>query len=86
MIENQSGAVFGPTAGIARKLDAPELAALDAPGEAAALTSIEGAIQGGGDLNGTASTSIFHGQAGTAAQRIALPRRPPNSGNYCGVI
>lgn len=42
---------------------------------------------GGGDQNGTASTAILHGQAGTAASRIATQRIPRNMApNYCGVV
>lgn len=62
-----SGAIYGPTPGIERNMDVPE-------------------IFGGGDQNGTASTSILHGQAGTAASKIATPRNLRMSPNYCGVV
>lgn len=70
-----SGAIFGATAGIARKLDAivtglPK----DTPG----------AIQGGGDLNGTQATSIMFSHAGTAAERISVPRAAAS--NFCGIV
>jgi len=74
----QSGAIYGPTAGISRNMAAPEPALLSAD-----QTSF---AQGGGNLNGSANTANLLGQAGTAAQRIAIARRPPNSGNYCGVV
>ena len=70
---NPTGAVFGATPGIARNLNPLDLP----PGPQ---------NQGGGDLNGTQATSILFSHAGTAAQRVALPRRPMNSGNYCGVV
>jgi hypothetical protein len=80
-IPNQSGAVFGPTAGIARNMQwniGPqgqiEPLASGAPGT------------GGGDLNGTASTSILMYQAGTNATRWQMPRKAMNPGNYCGVV
>lgn len=42
---------------------------------------------GGGDVNGTGATTILHGQAGTAASRVATQRVPRTiSPNYCGVI
>jgi hypothetical protein len=74
---NQSGALFGVTAGIARDMEATP------PVEPADATPY---AQGGGNLNGSANTAHLMGQAGTAAQRIAVARRPPNSGNYCGVV
>lgn len=40
---------------------------------------------GGGDQNGTAAPILFY-QAGTAGDRLANPRKPPNPGNYCGVV
>jgi hypothetical protein len=41
-------------------------------------------LQGGGDQNGSQNTAHMMGQAGTGANRVALPRRFQN--NYCGVI
>ena len=76
-IPNQSGAIFGPTAGISRnmQLDMPEPRDVPSP-----------ETQGGGDLNGTSATSILMYQAGTNATRWQMPRKAPNPGNYCGVI
>ena len=71
-IANRSGALFGVTAGISRNMEA-----VLPPGPT---------NQGGGNLNGTQATSILFHQSGTSGQRIAVPRRPPNSGNYCGVV
>jgi hypothetical protein len=71
-IPNQSGAIYGPTLGISRNMSL-------GPG-------IENQTTGGGNLNGSANTALLLGQAGTAAQRIAVARRPPNSGNYCGIV
>jgi hypothetical protein len=73
---NQSGAIFGPTVGIARNLSVEPVAPADAPG----------AIQGGGNLNGTQATSILVYQAGTNATRWQMPRKFPNSGNWCGIV
>jgi hypothetical protein len=42
------------------------------------------ATYGGGDLNGTAATVILHGQAGTDASQLQMPRQ--SSGNYTGII
>lgn len=74
-LPNASGAIFGPTLGIARNMQAltPTL-------------DMAGPGQGGGDLNGTASTSILIYQAGTNATRWQTPRKAPNPGNYCGVV
>ena len=74
--EPNSRKVAATTLGISRNMQADLIVPLDAPG----------LQQGGGNLNGTQATSILHGQSGTAAQRIALPRKPPNAGNYCGVV
>lgn len=41
---------------------------------------------GGGDLNGTNSSAILFYQAGTAGDQLSMPRKPPNPGNYCGVV
>lgn len=38
---------------------------------------------GGGNLNGTASTAILHGQSGTGAGSGQVPRQ--NGGNYTGI-
>lgn len=40
----------------------------------------------GGDQNGTAATSIVHGQSGTAAHKISVPRLFHNAGNFCGTV
>jgi hypothetical protein len=64
--------VAATTAGIARKLDL-----------IAEPRAMPGG-QGGGNLNGTAATSILYVHAGTSAQRIAVPRQ--SAGNYCGVV
>ena len=73
---NVSGAIFGPTLGISRNM------------QPAAVPGVLGApdpyAQGGGDLNGSANTANLLGHAGTAAQRIAVPRS--NLGNYTGII
>ena len=72
---NQSGAIYGPTAGISRNMQgATSPVPTDTPGQQ----------QGGGNLNGTQATSILFSHAGTAAQRIAVPRTV--AGNYCGVV
>jgi hypothetical protein len=43
---------------------------------------------GGGSLNGTASTVLLKGQAGTAANRGSVPRAnlKAGGGNYCGTV
>lgn len=41
---------------------------------------------GGGDMNGTAATSILHHQSGTAAGKINVPRLFHNPGNWCGTV
>jgi hypothetical protein len=68
-----TGAVFGPTPGVSRNMQEPP--------EVADLAAMN---QGGGDLNGSANTANLLGHAGTAAQRIAVPRT--NLGNYTGII
>ena len=46
-----------------------------------------GPNQGGGDLNGTAATSILAGKSGTNATRWQTIRTPRSgAGNYCGVV
>jgi hypothetical protein len=77
MMINRSGAIFGPTLGIARNMQADLMlggAPFAAPG------------QGGGNLNGTQATSILVYQAGTDATRWQMPRKFPNSGNWCGIV
>jgi hypothetical protein len=76
-IPNQSGAIFGPTPGIARQMETPP------PIEKAGATPF---AQGGGNLNGSANTALLLGQAGTAGVRVAVARLPPGSGNYCGIV
>jgi hypothetical protein len=76
---NASGAVFGPTPGISRNMQAtlqPPPVLFDAPGT----------LQGGGDLNGTQATSILMHQAGTNASRWQMPRLFAHSGNWCGIV
>jgi hypothetical protein len=80
MTPNQSGALFGPTPGIARNMQAD----LDLFG--ASLRDAPGAIQGGGNLNGTQATSILIAQSGTDATRWQMPRKFANPGNWCGII
>lgn len=63
-IDYPTGAIFGPTLGIARDMQAEPLTRA-APGQEFSL--------GGGDLNGTAAT-LFFGHAGTAGEQIGLPR------------
>jgi hypothetical protein len=75
---NPTGAVFGPTQGIARNMEAN---LPDAP-----LPQLAGANQGGGDLNGTQATSILHHQAGTNATRWQMPRLFAHPGNWCGIV
>lgn len=50
------------------------------------VDAVDIAPRGGGDLNGTAAASILFSHAGTAAEKIALPRKPGFSGNYTGVV
>jgi len=64
------------TAGIARVMQTEAVAPQAAP---AALTP-PATPQGGGDLNGTQSTTIMLGQAGTAGVRIAVPHQISGSG------
>jgi hypothetical protein len=75
---NPTGAIYGPTPGIARNMEwniGPE-GQLE-PG-AVPLAS------GGGNLNGSANIANLLGQAGTAGVRIAVPRA--NAGNYTGIV
>lgn len=88
MIANQSGAIYGPTAGIARNLQTN----INAFGASTASATSGGAGQpfaatgqGGGDLNGTQAL-ILHGQSGTDATRWQMPRKFSNPGNWCGII
>jgi hypothetical protein len=74
-----TGAIYGATYGLVRNLNwdiNPQNGALQ-PG-------VEPMATGGGNLNGSANTANLLGHAGTAAQRIAVPRS--SAGNYCGVI
>ena len=77
-IPNQSGAIFGPTLGISRNMQANL--------ETAPVLFDTAVTQGGGDLNGTQATSIIFYQAGTNATRWQMPRKFCNSGNFCGVV
>ena len=79
-IPNRSGAVFGPTPGVARNLQ------LNLDPFGASLRDAPGTIQGGGNLNGTAATSILIAQSGTDATRWQMPRKFVNSGNWCGIV
>jgi hypothetical protein len=78
---NPTGAIFGPTLGISRNMEAN----IDAQGLAVPL-EVGPSTQGGGDLNGTASTSILHYQSGTNATRWQQPRKFCNPGNWCGIV
>ena len=78
-IASPSGAIFGPTLGIARNMQAD----IDANGRS---TPFAAPGQGGGNLNGTQATSIMIYQAGTNATRWQMPRKFSNSGNWCGII
>ena len=79
-IANQSGAVYGPTLGICRNMQE----GIDAQGYAVPFSTAESL--GGGDLNGTASTSIIFHQAGTNATRLQMPRIFASPGNWCGIV
>jgi hypothetical protein len=79
-LPNQSGAIFGPTLGISRNMQAN----IGPQGEPAPL--ITGPNQGGGDLNGTQATTILIYQAGTNATRWQMPRKFANAGNWCGIV
>ena len=80
---NQSGAIYGPTAGISRNMQID----IEPPVEAVLLgLGLNPYAQGGGNLNGSQNTAHLMGQAGTAGQRISVPRLPMNSGNFCGVV
>ena len=68
--------VAATTAGIARNMQAPGVIGL----------GVTVTPTGGGDMNGSAATSILLHQAGTAGAQVSVPRRPPNSNNYCGVV
>jgi hypothetical protein len=74
---NVSGAIYGPTAGISRNMQAVP------PLERADMTPF---AQGGGDLNGSANTAHLMYQAGTNATRWQMPRKFANSGNWCGIV
>lgn len=83
-LPNSSGASFGATAGISRNMQwdiGPQGQLL---GVGATIAGAPGT--GGGDLNGTAATTILMYQAGTNATRWQMPRKAPNPGNYCGVV
>lgn len=70
--------VAATTPGISRDMQAslkqPEQLARDMPEQQ----------QGGGNLNGSQNTAHMMGRAGTAADRLASPRR--YQANYTGVI
>lgn len=81
MIPNQSGAVYGPTAGISRNMQID----IEPPVQAVLLgLGLDAYAQGGGNLNGSQNTALLLGQAGTAGVRIAVPRQ--GIGNYTGII
>lgn len=88
LLANQSGAIYGPTLGIARNLSVETVAPHSPSNDGRLSTPYDapGAIQGGGNLNGTQATSILFSHAGTAAERIANPRKPSNPGNWCGIV
>lgn len=58
---------------------------MNEPGDAINPLGMPGG-QGGGDLNGSQATSILHGQAGTGASAISLPRALRQSGTTTGVV
>jgi hypothetical protein len=74
---NQSGAVYGATVGVSRNMQTNIDPAVLPPGPP---------NQGGGNLNGTAATSILIAQSGTDATRWQMPRKFSNPGNWCGII
>jgi hypothetical protein len=80
-IPNQSGAVFGPTLGISRRMSID----VDALGRSLGRDASTYAA-GGGNLNGSQATPLFS-KSGTNGQRWQLLRTPrAGSGNYCGTI
>jgi hypothetical protein len=83
-IPNVSGAIFGPTAGISRNMQAD----IGPQGELVAAGSPQATpvAQGGGDLNGSANTAHLMHQAGTNATRWQMPRKFANPGNWCGIV
>jgi hypothetical protein len=58
-------------------------ASFNTKGIARMMAAPGGQAAGGGDLNGSAATHYL-GQAGTAGQRISVPRA--SAGNYTGVV
>ena len=76
-LPNASGAIFGPTLGVSRNLQWD----IGPLGQIEPLAVAPGS--GGGNLNGSANTANLLGHAGTAAQKIAVPRAM--SGNYTGL-
>ena len=87
LLTNRSGAIFGPTLGIARNLSVEPVAPSgDASNTRISTRDAPGATQGGGNLNGTQATSILIYQAGTNATRWQQPRKFANAGNWCGIV
>jgi hypothetical protein len=80
---NESGAIFGPTPGIARNLQRG-IGQFGAPDPQASVAPL---ASGGGNLNGSSATSILFGKAGTNGSRWQLIRAPRSgAGNYCGTV
>ena len=76
---NQSGAIFGPTLGISRRM------ANDVDDRGASLgVDVTPYATGGGNLNGSAAP-VFFGQAGTNATRWQMGRAR-GSTNYTGTV
>jgi hypothetical protein len=59
-------------------------ASINTPGIARNMAAPGGQAAGGGNLNGSSNTAHLLGQAGTAGQRINVPRA--SAGNYTGVV
>jgi hypothetical protein len=76
---NQSGAVYGPTLGISRRMAID----VDALGRSLGRDASTYAT-GGGNLNGSAAP-VFFGQAGTNATRWQMGRAR-GSTNYTGTV
>jgi hypothetical protein len=65
-------------------------ASIDTPGISRNMSADDVPLMttGGGNLNGSANMANLLGQAGTASQRINVPRAAikTGGGNYCGVV
>ena len=79
-IPNQSGAVFGPTLGIGRRM------AIDVDDRGASLGRDAATYAtGGGNLNGSAAAPLF-GQSGTSGQKLGLPRARGSGSVIDGIV